>query len=96
MVDVLVKEPPVKAIPDLAPISLLIIAHPLNVARGADIGFGSDLATIGILTHAVNVGHHDPIISVNEHLHKSSVDLIGINLAKQHEIPKNHQPFYMV
>jgi hypothetical protein len=86
MVEVLVKKPPLKAIPDLAPISLFIIAHPQDVAGGADIGLGGDLATVGILTHAVNVGHHDPIISVNEHLHKPSIDLIRINLAKQHDL----------
>ena len=49
-----------------------------------------------MLAHSVNVGNHDPIIGIDEQLHKPTIDLIGMDIAKQHKVPKHHQPFYMV
>ena len=75
------EKPPVQAIPDSAPGALLVVAHAQDVAGGADVGFGGDPAPIGVLAHAVDVGHHDPIIGIDEHLHEPAVDLIRVKFA---------------
>ena len=49
-----------------------------------------------MLTHPVNVWHHDPVIRVDEKFHEPAVDVVRVNVTQQHEIPHDHQPFNVV
>ena len=46
-----------------------------------------------MLAHAIDVWHHDPVVSVDEQLHEPLVNGIGSDVTEQHEVPKNHQSF---
>jgi hypothetical protein len=67
------------------------MGHLVNVIGTADIGLGAHDSSVRILRHAIDVGHHHPIIGINEQSHKPSMHLIGIKFAQAHEIAQDHQ-----
>jgi len=85
-----VEEAPVKSVPNIAPVPFGVVAHFADVVGAADVGFGDDEATVGVLAHAVDVGNHDPVIAVDRYFHKPAVDLIGVDFTKEHKIAEDH------
>ncbi len=49
-----------------------------------------------MLAHPVDVGDHHPVVGIDEHFHEPLVDGIGMELAQEHEVAEDHEPFDMV
>ena len=65
-IPVVINKPPVKTIPYSAPCSFRKITHLPEVMGGADVRFRRDQTVIRMLAHSIDIGHPDPVVSINK------------------------------
>ncbi len=75
-------KPPKQSVPGHLPIPFGVVAHFHEVIAAADIRFGRHQSAVGKLTHAIYVGHHHPVISIDKQLHEPAINIIGVKFAE--------------
>ncbi len=87
---------PVEGVPDIAPRTNGEIAHFAEIRGAANVRFCGHQATISILAHPVDVGHHHPVVCINKKFHKPLVNGIRVDPAEAHDVAEDHESFDMV
>ena len=92
----LINELPTKICPAGFPGAWGEIRHLAEVVAAGDVGFGAHEAAIGELAHAVDVGHHDPVVGVDVHFHEPAVNVIGVSTGEEEVVAQDHEAFDVV
>ena len=89
----LVHETPEQTIPYVLPWTLGIIAHFHQIIAPANVGLRAHESAISKQAHAVNIRNHNPIKGIDKQLHEPTINLIGIEFTKHHDVAQDHQTF---
>ena len=89
-------EAPEQTVPNLAPLAFLLVTHFEHVVGPRDVGLGGEGAAVGELRHAVDIGHHHPVVGIHKQLHEPFVNVIWADAAEHHEVAEQHQPLDVV
>ena len=49
-----------------------------------------------MLAHSIDIGDHNPVVTIDEHFHEPAVDLFGVKFAQEHEPSEGHKSLNMM
>ena len=72
------------------------MAHFPDIRTATKVGLGRDLPAVGMLAHRVRIGNHHPVVAVDKHLHKPTVNFVRIEFTQKHKPSQHHQTLNVV